>query len=261
MRSPVIIAGRRPGRLVAAVALLGLAALAAGCAGLADPDPDPGAEAPSGGYRCLGTPIPADALSDPRPASDLDTDGQEALRGLEVPPIDSAQWTVASSAPEQLVLIRELDTPEDLGAGDVRTHERMVVEVVDAPNVPNAPAWMMTALGTCALVVDLPGVGSATVTLDPGAPPDPDSPTVSLLVTEMACNSGEDATGRVEVASLEEGTDVVEVVLVVHPRGGDQACPSNPPTPFTLTLEQPLGDRALVDASVVPARAITLPTS
>ena len=244
-------------RGVVGVAIVGVLATAlAGCADAISP----GATASSGSYDCLGTPIPIEALADPRPASELDDSSRAALRGLEVPPIDPAGWTIASSGPEEVVLLRELVEPKTLGAGDVRTHERMVISVVDAPNIPGSPAWMMTALGTCALVVDAPGVGPATVTLDPADPPTPDSVAVGLLVTERACNSGQDAEGRVEVVSLRETDVVVEVVIGVRPRAGGQDCPSNPPTPFTLLLDQPLGDRELLDASVVPLRPITMPT-
>ena len=241
----------------AAVALVGM--LAATLAGCATERGASGASS-SGSYDCLGTPIPVEALTDPRPATELDADGRAALAGLEVPDIDPAEWTIASAGPEQVVLVRALAEPEDLGAGDVRTHERMVISVVDAPNIPNSPAWMLTALGTCALAADYSGAGTATVTLDPAAPLDPASAEVPLLVTEMACNTGEDAEGRIEVASLRETDAAVEVVLAVQPRGGDQACPSNPPTPFTLTLDEPLGERTLLDASVVPPRPITMPT-
>lgn len=258
------MARRGNGQGAMGVALLGvLAAILAGCAGEAGPggaSADPGAPPSSGSYDCLGTPIPGEVLTDPRPATELDADGQEALGGLEVPDIDPAEWTIASAGPEQVVLLRELTQPEDLGAGDVRTHELMVISIVDAPNIPDSPAWMMTALGTCALAADAPGAGTATITLDPAQPPDPESAEVPLLVTERACNSGQDAEGRIEVVSLRETDGVVEFVIVVQPRGGDQECPSNPPTPFALTLDGPLGDRDLLDASVVPPRPIAMPT-
>ncbi|MBU4517720.1 MAG: hypothetical protein KJ776_15970 [Proteobacteria bacterium] len=228
-----------------------LAAALAGCA------TGTGSGGASGSYDCLGTPIPADAVTDPRPATELDEDGRAALRGLEVPTIDPVEWTIASAGPEQVVLLRKLAEPEDLGAGDVRTHERMVISIVDAPNIPNSPAWMLSAHGTCALATDTPGAGTATVTLDPAQPPDPASTDVPLLVTERACNSGLDAEGRIEVASLRETDAVVEVIITVRPRGGGQDCQGNPPTPFTLTLDEPLGDRDLLDASVAPPRFIT----
>ena len=255
MRSAKVRArfGRR--RVAVAVAIGLFTAATAGCA----TGTGPRGASSSGSYDCLGTAIPVEAVTDPRPATELGTDGRAALGGLEVPTIDPAEWTIASEAPDRVVLLRMLAEPEDLGAGDVRTHERLVISMVDAPNIPNSPAWMLSALGTCALATDTPGAGSATVTLDPARPPDPASAEVPLLVTERGCNSGEGAEGRIEVASLRQTGAAVEVVITVRPRGGGQDCQGNPPTPFTLTLDEPLGDRDLLDASAVPPRLITVP--
>ncbi|WP_456785723.1 hypothetical protein [Cellulomonas sp. P5_C5] len=121
--------------------------------------------------------------------------------------------------------------------------------LVDAPD---GPAWRLSAFGSCALTISYPGSGSAMLTLDPAAPPSPGSTEVALLVTEAACNSGQDADGRIEVVELRETASAVEVALAVTPRGGAHDCPSNPPTPFTIELDEPLGDRLLLDASTVP---------
>lgn len=247
--------GRGPRVASAALVVVTPVALVAALAGCASVN---GPGAPTDGmYSCLGTPIPAEAVTDPHPASELDAELRPALDGLEVPAIDPAEWTIVSAGSEQVVLLRELAEPADRGGGDLRTHERMTIEIVDAPNIPGSPTWMLTSLGDCALAVALPGAGSATVGLDPDRPADPASTEIPLLVTEMACNSGEDATGRIDVVALRETDTTVEVVIAVDPRGGDATCPSNPPTPYTLTLDEPLGDRELLDASVMPPRPIT----
>lgn len=247
--------------------VVAVAAVLAGCAG-ESPQSGPGGApsstsaagaSPSGTYHCMGTPIPYEALADPRPATELGADATAALAGHEVPDLDLAEWTIATESTDAVVLLRALPEPEDGGGGDVRTHERLEIGLVDAANLPESPAWMLTALGTCAISAAVPGAGTATITLDPAKPPEPTSADVALLVTEMACASGQDATGRVEVAALRETDTAVEVVVTVRPPTGDQACPANPPTPFTITLDEPLGDRTLHDASVVPARTIALP--
>lgn len=248
-------AGRRTGHRAPACAFLAVIAALAGCAGTG------GSGGSSDTYDCMGTTISAETLADPRPASELDATGRDALAGTDVPPIDPAEWTIAATTPTEVVLLRELAEPVDQGAGDVRTHERLVIALVDAPNLPSSPAWMLSALGTCAITSSDPGAGSATVTLDPAGPPTPGSTAVALLVTERSCNSGEDAEGRVEVATLRETDSAVELVITVEPRAGGHDCQSNPPTPFTVELDEPLGDRQLLDASTVPPRPITLPTS
>ena len=253
MRTGARARRRAVGPVLTAVAMVAMA----GCAGETAPE-EPAAEA-AASYDCMGTPVPIEAITDPRPATELDADGRAALEGLEVPPIDPAAWIIASATAQEVVLLRELDRPDDHGAGDVRTHERLVIAVVDAPNIENSPAWVLTALGTCALAVDVPGAGTASVTLDPDHLPEPASTQVHLLVTEKSCNSGQDAAGRVDVASLRETDTVIEMVLVIQPREGMQTCPSNPPTPYVLTLTEPVGDRTLYDASTVPPRPVAAP--
>lgn len=244
----------RAGRVVGAglVAVLGLGACATA-------DGPAGATAGEGAYRCWETVVPDDVLDSGVTADHLSEDGQAALDGLEVPPIDPAEWTVVADGAERVALLRELDDPEDLGAGDVRTHEMLVIEWTDAPNLDPSPTWLLTAAQTCALRADLGELATATLTLDPDHPPVPDARELHLLVTEMACNNGEDAEGRVRQSALAVRDDAVEVTIGVEPRTGGASCPSNPPTPFVVALDEPLGDRVVLDASVRPAREVVLP--
>lgn len=118
--------------------------------------------------------------------------------------------------------------------------------------------WGFDASGQCRLQPELPaGVGSAVFRLAPPADLGPDATRVDLLVTETACNSGDDARGRVRVLDIIPAAETVTVLLGVAPRPGDHECPSNPETPFTLELPEPLGDRILLDGSSVPARDAT----
>jgi hypothetical protein len=219
-------------------------------------------------YLCWDVPVPLSVLDDGATADTLGEDGRAALEGAEVPPIDPAEWTIVTESPELVALIRELDEPEDLGAGDVRTHELLTVAWVDAANLDPSPAWVLGRYGTCALrtdsadhVPDGEALGEAGLTLDPANPPDPAAREVHLLVTEQACASGEAATGRVVLADLVEADDVVDLVIGVKELPGGANCPSNPPTPFVVELDAPLGDRAVRDAAVTPPRELTMPDS
>ncbi len=88
--------------------------------------------------------------------------------------------------------------------------------------------------------------------------PPPESDHLALLVTEFACNSGQDATGRVELVEIAETESTVELVIGVRPSGAREAsCQGNPATPFTIDLERPLGGRVILNAAVVPSREIT----
>ena len=133
------------------------------------------------------------------------------------------------------------------GAGRTGTRRRALLGAMVA-------ALVVGLAGGCG-----PSVNNATVTLDPARPPDPASSEVHVLVTERACNSGEDAEGRVELVTLDEDDDAVTMTIGIHERSGDANCPSNPPTPFTVVLEEPLGDRELRDGSKEPKRALAMP--
>ena len=118
--------------------------------------------------------------------------------------------------------------------------------------------WEVDGWGGCPLQPDVgPGMGIASFRVAPDAELDPAATEIEVLVTEQACNSGEDAQGRIVVAAIDEDDESVTVTLAVRPRGGAQECPSNPETPFVLELPEPLGDRALLDGSSVPARDAT----
>lgn len=86
----------------------------------------------------------------------------------------------------------------------------------------------------------------------PGADLSPTSQRIDVLLMEFSCSGGTDAVGRVATPDIQYTADAVVVTLRVIPRPGPQPCPGNPPTPFTLELAEPLGDRELLDGGVDP---------
>jgi|GEM_PF-1168681 len=102
-----------------------------------------------------------------------------------------------------------------------------------------------------------PDLGLASFRVAPNVALTADMTEIEVLVTERACNSGEDAKGRIEEPVVTVGAESVTVVFAVRPRGGAQDCPSNPETPYVMVLDEPLGDRVLLDGSEVPPRDAT----
>lgn len=237
-----------------AVLLSGCAAAGPGTPGTASPSDAP---VPAS-YYCHEVPVPAEVLDDGAPATELGEHGRAALDGLDVPELDLTEWVIVRESDSEVYLLRELAEPEDLGAGDVRSHELLGITIVDAPNLPGSPAWMLTRAATCAIARDVGDLGYADVTLDPAHPPSAGAREIALLVTERACNSGEDATGRVVLVETTETASVVAVVVGVEPRSGNHTCPMNPPTPFVVSLDEALGDRQILNAAVVPPRELAL---
>lgn len=201
-------------------------------------------------YDCYGVSTTAAELEEAATVADLDEHpaGRAFARHADRP----ETWVAVEVEDERIGAIRPLDPPEVLD-GEVRDHERLVVERTGTSGDGEADAdgYMVSSAGPCALRVQLDGAQAATVTLDPDAPPDPAATSLSLWVIEQACASGQSATDRV-VVDVEETDDHVRLIIGVRPQDGDQNCPSNPPTPVTIELDEPLGQRTIIDAARLP---------
>lgn len=197
-------------------------------------------------------------LADAPPAASLPDGPAGATDDAGAPAFDPSQgWKVVHYSKQRVDLLRELEEPLDGGGGDVRTHEARVLEqITGATNVADG-TWLLTSAGPCVpRRIDDSNLGHADLTL--AEEPSPGATSIQLLVRERACASGAPATGRIELLEVRETPDEVSVHVGVHPRGGGQTCPSNPPTPFVVELSEPLGQRRVVDGSLVPPRLLAV---
>lgn len=241
-----------------------LAMLLAGCSATtaptsaAEPQTTAASDSPpptdSVAYECNGRFIDpeifnADARADQLPAEDaagiaagVDDFGDGGYLG------DPSAWIIAARSGGSVTLLRPLEVEGD--------YDVVIFDEMDEVPATGEPGWMLTSSASCTLALDPSPLTSAHVALDPSAEPVPDGTSVALLVTERACNSGQDAEGRVELVSLEETEEAVTVRVAVEPQEGAFTCQSNPPTPFTVELSEPLGDREVLDGSLVVPRPI-----
>jgi hypothetical protein len=239
-------------RVLKTLLILGLAALPiGGCASQVGPaGTSEGQEERT--YFCSGARISSEAIAARTPLDELTEPGRTALAdavfddGSPLELRNTDDWFLAAQTETDLAIIRSLDDGPD-GAPGAPDHELMTVSWVEATNFEG---WLVTSSGTCALTLDLGELGVAAISIDPASPPDPGSREVHLLITEQACNSGQDAAGRIEVVRIDESDEAVGLVIGVRPRGGAQSCPSNPATPFAVTLSEPLDERALTNATL-----------
>lgn len=243
----------------------------AGCASTGAPAASPRATArastaadqldPDTVLTCQGIEIRAGALEERTSASELPAELADLFESSPNVPIDDLDdWFLAVSTEDHVVLMRELDPPVDDGAGDVRTFGMVSMSATPGA-MPIDDTWGVDATTDCAPRIPLDGLTAVSLTLDPDAPPDAADRELALLATEWSCNSGQPATDRIEVVDVVETETTVELVVGVAPQpDGAYTCLSNPPTTFTVELEHELGDRVIMDASVVPAQEITEPT-
>lgn len=122
---------------------------------------------------------------------------------------------------------------------------------MSARTVPVLAVVAALLLGACDLVGGAIGrepPREAQWAIDPAARLTPEATEIPLLVGEVSCASGRSAEGRIDV-DVEYGEDVVVITARVRPLPGGQECPGNPPTPFVVSLDEPLGDRELVNGA------------
>ncbi|HUF06636.1 MAG TPA: hypothetical protein VMP86_04515 [Candidatus Binatia bacterium] len=226
-----------------------MAVLLSACALLAPPavDPQAGSRVTCGGGPAFSIGLLA-ATGSAETAADP---AAQALRrhlatdDIEINGLPDAGWIEAARSGSQVLYL----APEPTSEG---SWHFVTVDLEGA-------AWDVGGWGGCALQPDVgPLFGIASFRIAPGAELGPDVTEIHVLVTERACNSGEDASGRIVNPAVVLGEERVVVTFAVRPRGGDQTCPSNPETPFVLELPEPLGDRALFDGSTVPPRDATV---
>lgn len=223
--------------------------LTAGCA-----SQPPGAPGDSVDYLCGSDRVSSEMLEEPTRIADLDADSRAAIEGatfddgsvLDV--ADPEAWQVIADEDDEIVLIRPVDDGElqigDFGEG-MRTDHELLVLTTDL-----WPGWAVGAQSSCALTVDLGGLGVPFIALDPAAPASADASSLSLLVLDPSCGGDTDMPGRIEVVSIDQTETEVRLLLGVQPLPhGAYDCPGFPPTPFMVELDEPLGDRTIIDAS------------
>ena len=199
-------------------------------------------------YSCSGPPgfLPS-VLDQPANAELEDHPSAAALRAAIVevgPDIDmlpeAGYW-----------LTNRDDQVADYLARDPRGAEN---DFVFASMENDGSGWKNGGWGGCRPEIVLDGLNLATWILDPDAPaPDAAATTVTALVTERTCTSGQPMGARLQPPTITYGPDTVVLVFAARPLEGDAFdCPSNPPTRVVVQLREPLGDRHLLDAGFFP---------
>lgn len=236
-------------RLLIALAVVSLAGCAPGASPVSAVDPERAVL----NVTCGGPGFPTAILEEPGSAERNDDPAAEALRRHLADPALAAETTWLP----------------DTGWREAVRTDTAVTFVADAPPGTEPPlvdvnvalsegSWKVSGWGQCWPKADVgPDLGLASFRVAPGVELAPDLTAIDVLVTEHACNSGQDARGRIVAPAVIAGMERVTVVFAVRPRAGGHDCPSNPETPFRMVLDEPLGDRALMDGSSVPPRDAT----
>lgn len=83
--------------------------------------------------------------------------------------------------------------------------------------------------------------------LAPAERPTATSTFIDVLVQELRCSSGLSVEDRITGVEVLYGPEAVTITVGVRPLRGDRSCEPAPPSPITVELDEPLGNRRLVD--------------
>lgn len=234
-----------------------VAMLVGGCASAGPVDqtpPPPNANHPAvpiADVSCGGPGFPIGLLDGPGRAETFDDPAALALRvhlassGADVAWLPESGWREVARTDTEVAYVAESAPETD--------PPYVTVTVIRAGD-----GWRVAGWGQCRLQAAVaPDLGLASFRVAPDVGLRPELTEIPVLVTERACNSGQDARGRIVEPRIVLGDDAVVVVFAVRPREGDHDCPGNPETPYLLVLPEPLGDRTLLDGSELPPRDAT----
>jgi hypothetical protein len=110
----------------------------------------------------------------------------------------------------------------------------------------------LIVLAGCTILDPSVPVNPATWTFAPDEQIGVGTTQFTAMVTEQRCASGRSSEGRILGPEVDVHDATVIVTFAVRPLEGDQECPGNPPTAVIVRLEEPLGDRTLLDGGREP---------
>jgi hypothetical protein len=112
--------------------------------------------------------------------------------------------------------------------------------------------WAWGGGGSCTLAPQLESGNTWVALSEPATPLDRESTSPVVGVTEDGCTGGRDPEPFLHDPVIVEEDDAVTVYWTSTPLDGAATCVANVPTELPLSLDEPLGDRELLDGSTYP---------
>jgi hypothetical protein len=202
---------------------------------------------------CGSFAYPPSAFDGPLGAELADDDAAEALRGLIDDPdgiegIPKSEWRRLYDKDDIVVF----GSGEPLNDGT----EQGLVEVALKED-GDGFAFYQSEYG-CTPLAQVPDRSVVKFVIAEGEGPGPESTALEVLVTEMQCTSGAPVDDRLGQPLVRYGPTTIEVLLTATPLEGESFnCIGNPPSPTTLHLDEPIGERRVLDLSSYPPRDAT----
>ena len=196
-------------------------------------------------YTCGGHPFTPDVLSARGRAETGDSAQSVVLREF----VGSGMMET-ESLPEEGWLLVGMDGRSASFVAPTADPARFEYVLMDGAD----DAWRVTGWGGCRPQVWFEDANPSTWVLEPaGKRPAPEATEFVARVTETTCASGQSSRGRVQPPIIVYTAAEVVVTFPIEPLPGDgQDCQGNPSTAGTVTLDEPLGDRTLLDGGTYP---------
>lgn len=202
---------------------------------------------------CGGEPYPARALRGPTGAEAADTPPAAALRrmiaGGNFEDVPDTGWRVLVDRPDLVVF--GAGEPNE-GDGDGWLTEVRVSDDGDGFDIDGSSHW-------CRPKLHLPG-SLVSFSIAPDTVLQRGTRSLDVVVSQRGCTGGAPVVDRLRPPAVRYGPDRVEVLFTADPLPrAIYTCIGLPPEPATLRLDEPLGDRLVLDASNWPPSDATTP--
>jgi hypothetical protein len=192
------------------------------------------------------------------PDQPLDHDAASALQAAWEVGADPAvyagyEWFIAQEADDRLDLF---GVPPDRG-------EPVGVTYAHASFRRLPDGWEPHDVGQCRISLSLPGHSSGPWVLDPAHEPSPSDTAIQVLFTDPADACGDDVPPATLAVASEMNEETITVVINIEMDRPPLFCNAVgvPPRPLTISLGEPIGERALFDGSLLPPRHRPWPPS
>lgn len=204
---------------------------------------------------CGSHPYPPTALNDPTGAEAGDDAAARALRDLienpdGIEPIPASGWRRLYDSDRAVVF----------GSGDPASGESAegLVEVT-LEDHGDGFSFAGSAYG-CTPFANVRGRSVVEFTLVDGVEIAPVSTSIEVSVTELACTGATPVDDRLDAPLIRYGQTTIEILFTAKPLEGDVfRCPGNPSARTTVELDEPVGQRRILDLSVYPPRDASEP--
>lgn len=171
--------------------------------------------------------------------------GIDAPRALQDVSTDEAPWFVLTDTADSATVATGAWDSAGPGA------DGQVVYLEEADGTWKARSW-----GDCTDLAPVIAPGLQWVRVVAASDPDPSSVELTVTVNEVQCTSGRNPRPFLRAPRIVENDESVTLFLRSEAPKGAHNCMANPTVRQVLHLEQPLGDRVLLDGSTWPHRPI-----